>query len=122
MLPGAITTVFAGTSVKVKKVTNARTIADALNDNNLVKGMFSEVDKLLRLYFTFPVTSATAERSFSSLRLIKTYLRSTMTSQRLNNLFLLYIHKHLIRSILFPLPRNLFPQTPDVKTVLEDFN
>ena len=64
MLPGAITTAFAGTSVKVKKVTNARTIADALIDNNLVMGVFSEVDKLLRLSFTFPVTSATAERSF----------------------------------------------------------
>ena len=99
MLPGAVTTAFTGTSVKVKKVTNARTIADALTDNNLVKGMFSEVDKLLRLYFTFPVTSATAERSFSSLRLIKTYLRSTMTSQHLNNLFLLYIHKHLTDSL-----------------------
>lgn len=40
-------------------------------------GMLSEVDKLLNIYFTFPVTSATAERSFSSLRRIKTYLRST---------------------------------------------
>ena len=59
MLPGAINTAFAGTSIKVKKVTNARTIANALNDN-LVKGMLSEVDKL-HLYFTFPVTTATAE-------------------------------------------------------------
>ena len=100
MLLGAITTAFAGTctSVTVKKVTHARTIANALIENNLVKGMFSEVDKLLRLYFTFPVTSATAERSFSSLHLIKTYFRSTMTS-RLNNLFLLYIHKHLTDSL-----------------------
>ena len=47
-------------------------------------------------YFTFPVTIATAERSFSFLRLIKTYLRSTMTS---NNLFLLYVHKHLTDSL-----------------------
>ena len=44
MLAGAINTTFAGTSVKVKKVTNVRTIADALNGNNLVKGMFSEID------------------------------------------------------------------------------
>ena len=41
----------------VKKVTNVRIIANALNDNNLVKGMLSEVDKLFCLYFTFPVTS-----------------------------------------------------------------
>ena len=54
--------------------------------------MLSEVDKLLKLFFTFPVTTATAERSFSSLRRIKTYLRSRMTDCRLNNLFLLYVH------------------------------
>ena len=54
--------------------------------------MLSEVDKLLKIYFTFPVTSATAERAFSSLRRIKTFLRSTMTQCRLNNLFLLYVH------------------------------
>ena len=70
MLPDAINTPFAS-SVKVKKGTNVRTIADTLNQNSLVKGMLSEVDKLLHIYFTFPVTSATAERSFSSLRLSK---------------------------------------------------
>ena len=45
MLPDAINTAFA-TLVKAKKVTNVRTIADALNKNNLVKGMLSEVDIL----------------------------------------------------------------------------
>ena len=49
------------------------------------------------LYLTFPVTTATVERSFSSLRCVKTYLRSTMTSCRLNILFLLYIHQDRTR-------------------------
>ena len=47
----------------------------------------------------FPVTAATAERGFSSLRRIKTFLRSRMTSCRLNNVFLLYIHQHLTDSL-----------------------
>ena len=63
MLPDAINTAFA-TSVKVKKVTNVRAIADKLNQNNLVKGM---VDKLIHIHVYFTVTSATAE---SSLHLI----------------------------------------------------
>ena len=92
MLPDAISTAFAGSLIRVQKVTNVRTIADTFNQSEIVKGMLSEVDKLLRGYLTFPVTSATAERSFSSLRRIKTFLRSTMTHQRLNNLFLLYVH------------------------------
>ena len=92
MLPDTIKTAFAGSAINVKQVTNVRTIAEALNQSTMVKGILSEVDKLLRAYFTFPVTSATAERSFSSLRRIKTFLRSTMTQQQLNNLFLLYVH------------------------------
>ena len=57
--------------------------------------MFCEVDKLVRLYFTIPITTATSERSFSALRRVKTYLRSTMTEERLNNVLLLHTHKDL---------------------------
>lgn len=89
MLPDMIKTAFDGS---IKKVTTLRTLTDAMNKSNIYKGMLSEVDKLLKVYFTFPVTSATAERAFSSLRRLKTFLRSTMTQCRLNNLFLLYIH------------------------------
>ena len=59
----------------------------------MAREMFSEVDKLLRIYLTIPVTTATAERSFSALRRIKTYLRSTMSEERLNNVMLLHVHK-----------------------------
>ena len=63
------------------------------------KGMLGEVDKVIQVYLTYPVTSATAERAFSSLRRIKTYVRSSMTAQRLNNLFMLYVHKTLTDSL-----------------------
>jgi len=76
----------------IKTVTSVRTIAEGMNQSDIYKKMLAEVDKLLKLYFTIPVTTATAERSFSSLRRLKTYLRSTMTQTRLNNLFILYIH------------------------------
>ena len=55
--------------------------------------MFSEVDKMVCIYLTIAVTTATGERSFSSLRRIKTYLRSTMTQRRLNNAMLCYVYK-----------------------------
>ena len=76
----------------IKSVTNVRTIAEGMNQNDIYKKMLSEIDKALKVYFTFPVTSATAKRSFSSVRRLKTYLRSTMTQARLNNLFMLYVH------------------------------
>ena len=92
MLPDAVRAAFAGSTITVTKVTHVRAIADILNQSEMVKGMLSEDNKLLQAYLTFPVTSATAERSFSSLRQIKTFLRSSMTHQRLNNLFLLYVY------------------------------
>ncbi|KAL2080767.1 hypothetical protein ACEWY4_024560 [Coilia grayii] len=60
-----------------------------------LKGLFTEVVKAIKLFYTLPlpVTTCTAERSFSALRRLKTYLRSTMTAPRLNHLAVLYTHK-----------------------------
>ena len=57
--------------------------------------MFSEVHSLFQLYMTISATLATAERTFSVLWRMKTYLRSTMTQERLNNVMLLHIYKEL---------------------------
>ena len=46
-----------------------------------------------------PATSCNPERSFSVARRIKTWLRSTMTTKRFNNLSILSIHKEVADSI-----------------------
>ena len=45
--------------------------------------------KLTIISLSLPVTSASAERSFSKLRQIKTYLRNRMSTKRLSNLAIL---------------------------------
>ena len=55
--------------------------------------LLSEVVKFIILILVAPATNATSEQSFSALRIIKTYLRSTMTQARLNHLLLLHVHK-----------------------------
>ena len=55
--------------------------------------IFPQVSKLLQLLLVIPATSTTGDQSFSSLRLLKNVLRTTMTQNRLNYLMLLYIHK-----------------------------
>nr|XP_011435340.2 zinc finger MYM-type protein 1-like [Crassostrea gigas] len=54
--------------------------------------LFSEIVTLLRLVLMMPATNATSERTFSSLRRVKTYLRSTKPQERLNHLLILHIH------------------------------
>ena len=66
------------------------TAIDALN--SCQKSIFPNVYTLLTIACTLPVTTASAERSFSSLRRLKTYLRSTMSAERLSGLSLLYVH------------------------------
>jgi hypothetical protein len=56
---------------------------------------FPNIRILLTITATIPVTTATAERTFSSLKLIKTYLRTTMGQERLTGLALLYIHRDI---------------------------
>uniref|UniRef100_A0A3Q2UA35 HAT C-terminal dimerisation domain-containing protein n=1 Tax=Fundulus heteroclitus TaxID=8078 RepID=A0A3Q2UA35_FUNHE len=63
-------------------------VASAVNATPVGKNLLPEVHKLLKLFYTIPVSTASAERCFSSLRRIKTYLRSTMTQKRLNSLML----------------------------------
>ena len=48
---------------------------------------------------TISVTVASAERSFSKLKLIKSYLRSTMSQERLNGLAILSIEKELVEKL-----------------------
>ena len=55
--------------------------------------MFPEYDKLLRLYLTIPVTTASAERAFSTLNRLKTCLRSSIGQARLNRCLIGHIYK-----------------------------
>ena len=75
---------------------------NTLKSGNKVKGMsvgeramLSEVVKLVRLLLVMPATNAVSERSFSAMRRIKTYPRSTMLQERLNAAMIIHIHKDL---------------------------
>ncbi|KAK3878989.1 hypothetical protein Pcinc_016433 [Petrolisthes cinctipes] len=53
----------------------------------------------LRTAVTTPVIVASAEKSLSKLKLIKTYLRSTMSQERLSGLALININKEVFKQI-----------------------
>ena len=56
---------------------------------------FPDLIKFIQLVLCLAVTSATAERSFSAMKRIKTYMRSTMKEQRLSHLAILSIERGL---------------------------
>lgn len=66
-----------------------------LVENNL-ENVFSETVNLLKIIITTPMTTAEAERCFSTLKRIKTFLRNTMSQERLNALAMLSMEKRLI--------------------------
>ena len=53
--------------------------------------------KLLKILITTPMSSCEAERCFSTLKKVKTFLRNTMSEDRLNALAMLSKEKRLIR-------------------------
>ena len=66
-------------------------------DHSSLAASFSDVCTAFFLYLTIPVSVATAERSFSKLKLIKTYLRSVMAQERLSGLAILSIENERAR-------------------------
>ena len=56
---------------------------------------FPNIHLSLKLLGTLPITTCECERSFSSLRIVKTCHRSTMKNARLNELALLFIHREI---------------------------
>ena len=66
-------------------------IADALK---ILRNLdVSQVIVLAKLVIVAPATNAVSERSFSALKRLKTYLRSTTGDNRLNHLMMIHVHQ-----------------------------
>lgn len=63
---------------------------------NELDSVYEEVTKLLHLLLTLPATTASSERSMSTLKRVKTYLRNSMSDNRLSCLSILAIEKKLL--------------------------
>ncbi|GBN55865.1 hypothetical protein AVEN_273039-1 [Araneus ventricosus] len=81
-----------------RNMTGAISLLQFIIENNL-QTTFPETYKLLKIIVTIPMTTAEAERCFSTLKRVKTFLRSTMSEDRLSALATLSIEKRMTNDI-----------------------
>jgi len=87
---------------------NSHDVLNYIHTNGL-SSFFPNMCIALRIYLTMPVSVATGERSFSKLKIVKNYLRSTMNQDRLTNLSIISIEHQLCQSL-------------DTKSLIEKFS
>ncbi|KAK1423943.1 hypothetical protein QVD17_19254 [Tagetes erecta] len=78
--------------------TNVMSPLEALNNLKQL-GFFPNALIAYRVLLTLPVTVASTERSFSKLKLLKSYLRSTMSQERLNGLAMIAIENDILEGM-----------------------
>lgn len=87
---------------KITHLKSAKEMASFLIvENASLATSYPDVCTAYMMYLTVPVTVATAERSFSKLKLIKNYLRNSMSQERLSGLSLLSIENERAKSLDF---------------------
>ena len=70
---------------------------------NSIEATLEQIDKdayvniytILQILIPIPISSASCERSISTLRNLKTYLRNTMVQDRLNGLAQMHAHREM---------------------------
>ena len=62
--------------------------------------MLPELSTAIKILAVIPATSYIAERSFSSLQRLKTYLHNSMGQERLSNLALLHIERDYANKVM----------------------
>ena len=84
-LPFALKVFNVNSAVPIKKVTSFNIICNMMNHNASTKKLSPTIHIALQYYCCVPLTSPTGERSFSTMRRVTNYLRSTSGSDHLNN-------------------------------------
>ena len=71
-------------------------LADIVTElNPQTRIVFKQVTRTIKLCLSLPVSAASSERSFSDLKRLKTWLRSTMTQKELTHTSLMHVHQEI---------------------------
>ena len=86
------------------------------------KDAYVNIYTILQILITIPISSASCERSISTLRNLETYLRSTMVQDRLNGLALMHAHREMELDLEqnIDLFANLHPRRMRMENILNE--
>ena len=87
--PSSISNYNSPTTKRKEKTILPDTAIDAYIECS--EAFYPNLKILLKIFSTLPVSTSTVERTFSVLKLLKSYLRSTMSENRLNGLAMMQI-------------------------------
>ena len=101
-------------SFKARPVSPAEVLSSLKSLGPSAREMFGETVKLTSLVMSVPSSVAAAERSFSMLRRLKTYLRNRMGQARLTNLALMHMYgAKLTPDVMRQLAQRFVEATPE---------
>lgn len=88
-------------SLKKEIFSNKKTPTDILEYilKNELTPCFSSFALAIRIGLTLPISVASEERSFSKLKIIKNYLRSSFSQERLSDLAIIYIESDISETL-----------------------
>ena len=89
---------FVYTDADFKKCSTLKEVLDLVFELDLISA-FPQIVLLLQFLLTFPLTSVSTERSFSTLNRVRTFLRSTMSQSRLSSLAKISIEKIILKEL-----------------------
>jgi hypothetical protein len=74
------------------------------------RDLYPAIYSIISILVTMPVSSATSKRSFSAIRLVKSYLRSTIGNEWLSNLSLMHVYTYMYKSTLISILMTLLAE------------
>ena len=102
LFPSQMLSIKTSFKEKIAHLKSAKEMASFLIiENESLATSYPDVCTAYMMYLTVPVTVATAERSFSKLKLIKNFLRSSISQERLSGLSLLSIEHERAKTLDF---------------------
>ena len=72
---------------------------DMVKELSVLISAFVQLLKLISIIMTLPISTSSNERFFSTLKRVKTYVRSLTSDARLSDLMLISTEKNFIRSV-----------------------